>query len=660
MAEKKTIELEVKTNIDSAKGQFDSLSKSIDKTTKSASDLDATFEEVYGDLQPLTTRMGEAEDRLYELALAGKETTDEYKNLLNVVANYRRTQIQTDLVVDSAATTLSQKMTGAVSGVAGAFSAAQGAMGLFGSESENVQKALLKVQSAMALSQGIESIVNAKNQFLQLGSVIKTKLIGAFSSLKSAIVSTGIGLFVIAIGVLIANFDKLKNVVSENTANAQKFADSTRMEGVAARETANDFAEYERTLKRLGYAEDEIRKKRGNKLKDAIASTEKEIEANKKLYKEQLKNLETVYKYDKLGLNATGRALYGSEEDAAKTREYIKELRKDLEKLKNDQFDLQQKEKEEEKTADKVVKSSKKKVVAKKDELAEKLKAEKDYLEEISKVEESWLRLIADIAEKQQSKQNKDKEDRIQAAKKAEEDIYHNAKGFLQAAVIDDENNLQAKKDLLEVEKEILLQNKELTEGEIASIEAKYRKDREQLDKDELVKKQHIEQQKLRMAQDSIGVLQDALSLFTAKNEKDARRQFKINKALSLSSAIVNTALAVTGALTAGGNPIKLATGAQFVEAGIAAASGGVSIAKISATQFGGFGSSDTGGSGNKNTPSTPSTSSGVIAPKFNVVGASTNQLNTLQQQPIQAYVVSGDVTSAQSLDRNRIKNATL
>jgi hypothetical protein len=264
--------------------------------------------------------------------------------------------------------------------------------------------------------------------------------------------------------------------------------------------------------------------------------------------------------------------------------------------------------------------------------------------------------LIADIAEKQQAKQKKDQEDRIQAAKKAEEDIYNNAKGFLQAAVIDDENNLQAKKDLLEVEKEILLQNKELTEGEIAAIEAKYRKDREQLDKDELVKKQNIEQQKLRMAQDSIGVLQDALSLFTAKNEKDARRQFKINKALSLSSAIVNTAMAVTAAL-ATINPVP---GGRFIEAGIAAASGAVSIAKISATQFGGFGGGDSGGSGNKTIPSTPNTSSGVIAPKFNVVGASANQLNTLQQQPIQAYVVSGDVTSAQSLDRNRIKNATL
>ncbi len=36
------------------------------------------------------------------------------------------------------------------------------------------------------------------------------------------------------------------------------------------------------------------------------------------------------------------------------------------------------------------------------------------------------------------------------------------------------------------------------------------------------------------------------------------------------------------------------------------------------------------------------------------------NQLAQLQQQPTQAFVVSGHVTTAQSLDRNRIENATL
>jgi len=49
------------------------------------------------------------------------------------------------------------------------------------------------------------------------------------------------------------------------------------------------------------------------------------------------------------------------------------------------------------------------------------------------------------------------------------------------------------------------------------------------------------------------------------------------------------------------------------------------------------------------------------FAPQFNVIGNSgINQLAQLQQQPVQAYVVSGEVTSAQALDRNRIQNATL
>ena len=50
-----------------------------------------------------------------------------------------------------------------------------------------------------------------------------------------------------------------------------------------------------------------------------------------------------------------------------------------------------------------------------------------------------------------------------------------------------------------------------------------------------------------------------------------------------------------------------------------------------------------------------------VMSPNFNVVGNSgINQLAQLQQTPTKAYVVSGDMTTAQSLDRNRIENATL
>jgi hypothetical protein len=73
---------------------------------------------------------------------------------------------------------------------------------------------------------------------------------------------------------------------------------------------------------------------------------------------------------------------------------------------------------------------------------------------------------------------------------------------------------------------------------------------------------------------------------------------------------------------------------------------------------------------GGGSTPTPPSLGGGggsagggmqAQAPQFNVVGNSgINQLAQLQQTPVQAYVVSGQVTTAQSLDRNRVENATL
>ena len=78
MADIKVVNLQINTNIDTASKEFDDLAKSIKVVNTAATNLDATFEEVYGDLQPLTTRMGEAEDRLYELALAGKQGTKEF------------------------------------------------------------------------------------------------------------------------------------------------------------------------------------------------------------------------------------------------------------------------------------------------------------------------------------------------------------------------------------------------------------------------------------------------------------------------------------------------------------------------------------------------------------------------------------------------------
>ena len=130
MAITKTIEIDVNTL--QAVGGLDNLDKALKKVDNSATNLDATFEEVYGDLKPLTARMGEAEDRLYELALAGQSASQEYKDLLASVGQYRQVQMKTDMVVDAAATTFDTKLCGALQGATSAFAGIKGAMALTG------------------------------------------------------------------------------------------------------------------------------------------------------------------------------------------------------------------------------------------------------------------------------------------------------------------------------------------------------------------------------------------------------------------------------------------------------------------------------------------------------------------------------------------------
>ena len=171
---------------------------------------------------------------------------------------------------------------------------------------------------------------------------------------------------------------------------------------------------------------------------------------------------------------------------------------------------------------------------------------------------------------------------------------------------------------------------------------------------------QATQQARLQMTGDAIGAINDLAQAFLGQNEANARKAFMINKALGISQAVVNTAQSVTAALTAGGNPIKLATGAQFVEAGIAAAAGAAQVATIAAQQFNAGG----GGGGNvdTNVPTPSAMTSTPRTPSFNVVGQSgTNALlESLQSKPMKAYVVGGEVSTQQQLDRKKVQTSSI
>lgn len=111
-----------------------------------------------------------------------------------------------------------QAFSQALTGVAGGFAAVQGAMGLMNVKSEEVEKTLLKVQSALALSQGLSAITEAQDAFKNLGTVAVT----TFNKIRAAIGSTGLGLLVVTIGIAVTALIEYAQSTDSATLAAEK------------------------------------------------------------------------------------------------------------------------------------------------------------------------------------------------------------------------------------------------------------------------------------------------------------------------------------------------------------------------------------------------------------------------------------------------------
>ena len=99
-----------------------------------------------------------------------------------------------------------------VQGVARGFQAAQGAMALFGNESEDLQKTMVKLQGAMALAEGLEGLGKVQQQFGAIAKNIKGGVMSAFKALGN-MSTLAFGAIGIALTLIIANFDTLKKAV---------------------------------------------------------------------------------------------------------------------------------------------------------------------------------------------------------------------------------------------------------------------------------------------------------------------------------------------------------------------------------------------------------------------------------------------------------------
>lgn len=137
-----------------------------------------------------------------------------------------------------------QKVT---AGLANGYAAVQGAMTLLNIENENLQKAMVKVQSAMAIAQGVggmkdlvEGLSRGKVAFQGALNGCKA-FIGGLNGVKGAIIGTGIGALVVAVGLLIANWDKISKMM-ENINPQKKAAKAARELNLEITKLANQSA----------------------------------------------------------------------------------------------------------------------------------------------------------------------------------------------------------------------------------------------------------------------------------------------------------------------------------------------------------------------------------------------------------------------------------
>lgn len=233
---------------------------------------------------------------------------------------------------------------GAAKGLASGYAAAEGALGLFGGASQDALAGLQKVQSALALLQGLEGLEDAGKSFKAFGSTIKDVGKNAFGSLRQGIISTGIGALVIGIGLLIANFDAVKEAVLKFIPGLKAVGDFIGKLVTGITDFIGVTSEAERKAEGLGKQSkknQEIAKNDIELLKAKGASADVIYKAEKKAAQDRLKDLNKIG-----GLNKklTDEELKEKKEliqqikvlDAQETKRKADELDKQMQKAKAD------------------------------------------------------------------------------------------------------------------------------------------------------------------------------------------------------------------------------------------------------------------------------------------------------------------------------------
>jgi hypothetical protein len=543
------------------------------------------------------------------------------------------------------------------------------------------------------------------------------------SSLQKALIATGIGALVVAVGLLVAYWDDIVGFISGASSEQKQLLADTEKTAQAQQAALDAISLQENSLRLAGKSEKEIRDLKIQQTNETITALEAQLQAQETIKKSQVdaskrnrEILQGIIRFLTLPLSTllatvdmVGKALgqdfgleqkftgglaslvFDPEEVAEAADETIKETQDQLAKLKSarDGFLVQDKKERADAAkaaSDQAAKDAEARIAKEKETQAAIAALNKETLDLIAANQEAALK---DETEREntrfanlQAKLTREREEQIKAAEGnqvliAAINAKYDALGVQaeQAHATTLESISKASQDKLNAQlqqaadiRTSLIANEQ--ERELATIRAKYEQDLLAAEKNEELKaaltaryeadkfaiKKNYTDQESKLRRDTLNAELDVVKGAFDAIGQIAGEQSVLGKASAVASAVINTYQAATNALANTPAPPPF----PQIAAGVAIASGLASVRKILQTPVpdGNGGLSSGGGGGSL--PSAPT----IQQPQFNVVGQSgTNQLaqsiGGQFSQPIRAYVVGGDVTTSQQLERQRVKTAT-
>lgn len=626
------------------------LNVNAEQADKSIGSLKKQLREAVQEAQSLADAYGAGSKQAVEAAKRAAELKDKIEDTNDAIQAFKG---------EGAFLATSKALTTVSSG----FTAVQGAMGLAGVESKDLEKQLLKVQSAMALSSGLAGLEDIGRSFKQL----KTVAIDAFNGIKTAIGSTGIGLLVVAAGALYAYWDDIKEAVSGVSEEQKKLNAQSQKNADIENEKLKTIGSQDNILKLQGKSEKEILDIKIKQTDEAIAASkinqENQILNTKLATEGAQRNYEMLKSFIDF-ISIPQRLLF---ENGAKAINKIIDL---INKIPG--IDL--KYKIDEKFADQASE-----YITKLAFDPDKVKADGDAAVKAS--QDTINKLLNDRAGYQLGKMAIDKKGELSEEERLKKLKELTNKYNDEIAKTQDEfdlTDLQSTQDKLNADakfKEDQISAEEAYQLKITDIQYNSQYEREQRDAEARQRKIEAFQDAANAVGDAARTGEELLSSIQATGLARGKAGQAAMKALALAQIGADTAIAISKAIPAATNaglqaglvagpaaPVVTPKVTFATYLGLAAMIAS-NVARAKALLSGGGGGGGGGATGGGGVGG--GGMSGGAAPSFNVVGQSgANQIAESiagrESQPMRAYVVGGDVTTQQGLNRGIVENATL